>query len=101
MYVADRAPWAKDCDGTKMVFLPGTQKQPHPRSNDYSAVSAEYNFTQFFERLSAYGIDSHQYFLHAKLPLKIYYRSGIRPGPGKNGKTINARVMVDGQSEDL
>ena len=83
-----------------MVYLPGTPDQPHPRSNDYSAVSAEYNFAEFFERLSAYGLDSHQYFLHAKLPLKIFYRSGIRPGPGKNGNTINARVMVDGQSED-
>jgi hypothetical protein len=98
--LADRNPWGKDSDGTKMVRLPGRRKRPHPRSDDYSAVSAEYNFAQFFERLSAYGIDSHQYFLHAKLPLKIYYRSGIRPGPGKDGRTINARVMVEGQSED-
>jgi hypothetical protein len=96
----DRRRRAKDGDGTKMVYLPGTPDQPHPRSNDYSAVSAEYNFAEFFERQSAYGLDSHQYFLHAKLPLKIFYRSGIRPGPGKNGNTINARVMVDGQSED-
>jgi hypothetical protein len=97
---ADRERRAKDHDGTKKVRLPGTADHPHPRSNDYSAVSAEYNFAQFFERLFAYGIDSHQYFLHAKLPLKVYYRSGIRPGPGKDGRTVNARVMVEGQSED-
>jgi hypothetical protein len=96
----DKDPRSKDPDGTKKVCLPGTPFHPHPRSNDYSAVSAEYNFAQFFERLFAYGIDSHQYFLHAKLPLKVYYRSGIRPGPGKDGRTINARVMVEGQSEN-
>jgi hypothetical protein len=93
----DGLPGQTTSDGTKVVYLPGTRHQPHPRTNDFSAVSAEYNFAQFFERLEAYGLDAHEYFLSAKLPLKVFYRSGIRPGPGKNGQTVNARVMVEGE----
>ncbi len=37
----------------------------------------------------------------AKLPLKIAYRSGVRPGRGKDGQTVNARVMVEGWAADF
>lgn len=81
----------------KPVRLPGTQKdQPPIRSNTFAAVSAYENFKQLFERFEAYGLDPENYFRITKLPLQVFYRSGIRPGPGKNGETINARVLVEG-----
>lgn len=70
------------------------------RSNDLSAVNAYRAIEEFFERLGAYGISAQGYFRLAKLPLEIAYRSGIRPGPGKNGQTVNARVLPEDFSAD-
>jgi hypothetical protein len=80
---------------------PQTPKQvsaggPLVRSNDASAVMAYWNVKQFFDRLRAYGLPPNQYFRIAPLPLEVRYRSGIRPGPGKDGQTVNARVRVRG-----
>jgi hypothetical protein len=92
----------------KTVDLPDTgPDKPYIRSNDFSAISAYKNVRQLFERLDAYGIGkwfdangvaTYPYFRMAELPLDIYYRSGVRPGPGKDGQTVNARVLVDGWS---
>lgn len=85
----------------KEVDLPDTGPDtPFIRSNDFSAISAYNNVRQFFERLDAYGIDAPAYFRVANTPLKIFYRSGIRPGPGKDGQTVNARVLPEGWSAD-
>jgi hypothetical protein len=78
----------------KRVNLPGGG--PPVRSNDSSAVMAYWNVRQFFDRLRAYGLPPDGYFRIAPLPLEVYYRSGIRPGPGKDGQTVNARVSVKG-----
>ena len=32
----------------------------------------------------------------ARLPLEVHYRSGIRPGPGKDGQAVNAQIRVKG-----
>ena len=78
----------------KIVNLPGGG--PPVRSNDASAVMAYWNVKQFFDRLRAYGLLPNAYFRIAALPLEVHYRSGIRPGPGKDGQTVNARVRVKG-----
>ena len=78
----------------KDVPLPGGG--PPVRSNDASAVMAYWNVKEFFDRLRAYGILPSDYFRIATLPLEVHYRSGISPGPGKDGQTVNARVRVKG-----
>jgi hypothetical protein len=85
----------------KKVDLPDTGSgTPSVRSNDFSAISAYNNVRQFFERLDAYGIGTPAYFRIASAPLKLFYRSGVRPGPGKDGQTVNARVLPEGWSVD-
>ena len=83
----------------KAVDLPGGG--PAIRSDDFSAVMAYWNVTDLFQRFDAYGIDANAYFRLATLPLKVAYRSGIRPGPGKDGQTVNARVLPEGWPVDL
>jgi len=77
----------------KDVNLPGTG--PAIRSDDFTAVAAFYNLGQLFDRLDTYGIDVSVYFRGADLPIHGAYRSGVRPGPGKSGQTINARVLPE------
>jgi len=84
----------------KTVDLPGTKYTPPIRSNDFSAINAYNNVRQFFKRLEAYGIDAASYFRIASLPLKVFYRSGVRPGPGKDGQTVNARILPEGWPVD-
>jgi hypothetical protein len=78
-----------------------TSGGPQVRSNDASAVMAYWNVKQFFDRLRAYGLSPKNYFRIAPLPLQVYYRSGIRPGPGKDGQTVNARVRVQGLPDNF
>jgi len=73
-----------------------TATTPPVHSNDASALQAYWYVKQFFDRLRAYGLAPDQYFRVAPLPLEVHYRSGIRPGPGKDGQTVNARVRVQG-----
>ena len=53
------------------------------------------------DRLKAYGLGVGPYFGMAKLPLKVAYRSGIVPGPGKDGQVVNARVYPENWRADL
>jgi hypothetical protein len=78
---------------------------PRSRSRDFAAISAFANIRQLFWRLEAYGLNNavdtngiptFPYFRLTKLPLKVHYRSGIRPGPGKDGQTVNACVLGEG-----
>ena len=93
--LADGPPPPPSPGDPKTVDLPDTSA-PLVRSNDFAAISAYNNVRQFFERLDAYGIDAVSYFRIASLPLKVFYRSGVRPGPGKDGQTVNARVLPEG-----
>ena len=47
------------------------------------------------------GLRPIDYFRIARLPLKLFYRSGIRPGPGKDGQAVNARVLAEGWKFDF
>jgi len=93
-----------DDDGQKPEALKEvdlTSGGPRVRSNDASAVMAYWNVKQFFDRLRAYGLSPTNYFRIAPLPVQVYYRSGIRPGPGKDGQTVNARVRVQGLPDNF
>ena len=48
-----------------------------------------------------YGLDPVTYFRLAALPLHVRYRAPIRPGPGKDGKTVNAMVDFDPPRADF
>jgi hypothetical protein len=86
----------------KEVRLPGTALDtPYALSNDFSAISAYNNVREFFNRLTAYGLLAYPYFRLAQMPLKLFYRSGIRPGPEKDGQTVNARILVEGFKPDF
>ena len=96
---ADRG---KPTGAAKEVDLPDTGlTAPRVRTNDFAAISAYQNVKRFLQRLHAYGLGTHRYFQVAKLPLKLFYRSGVRPGPGKDGQTVNARVLVEGWRVDF
>jgi hypothetical protein len=80
----------------KTISLRGKGKQPPIRSNDFSALNGYQNIKQLFERFDAYGMSPYEYFQMAKLPVKVAYRSGIVPGRGADGQTVNARVHPEG-----
>ncbi|WP_156438865.1 hypothetical protein [Bradyrhizobium valentinum] len=84
----------------KSVNLPGGTKPP-VHSDDFAAVSAFYNVSRIFNRLAAYGLDPFAYFRIGSLPLRLAYRSGMQAGPGKDGRTVNACVQVDGWPFDF
>jgi hypothetical protein len=99
--IADNPPGVTP-GSVKVVNLPGTGLDTPPAlSNDFSAISAFNNVREFFQRLAAYGLGAYPYFRVAQMPLKLFYRSGIRPGPGKDGQTVNARVLAEGWSPDF
>lgn len=80
--------------GTKTASLPGGAALP-PRCNLSAAISAYYHSKQFFELMAEAGLPAQNYVATAKPDIEIYYRSAIAPGPGKNGRTINAQVVYD------
>lgn len=84
----------------KSVDLPGGNLPP-VHSDDFSALSAFYNVSQVFNRLAVYGLDPFDYFRFASLPLRLSYRSGMQTGNGKDGRTVNACVQVDGWPVDF
>jgi len=82
----------------KRVRLPG--QGPRVRSNTLSAVGAFWALKDLFKRFNDYSIDPDTYFKIAQLPIEVVYRSGVRPGPGKDGQTVNARVLPKGWGVD-
>ena len=88
--------------GVKQVRLPATGAEVRPpiRSNILTAISAFYNFREVFACFDRYKIKPAVYFRFADLPLQVAYRSGIRPGPGRDGLTVNARVLPEGWEVD-
>jgi hypothetical protein len=82
----------------KRVRLPG--RGPSVRSNTLSAVGAFWALKDLFKRFDDYRINPNTYFKVAQLPIEVVYRSGVRPGPGKDGQTVNARVLPKGWGVD-
>lgn len=79
---------------TKIVHLPADTEIPL-RRNEFSALSAYVNCRDFFRMLDAFGIDPATFAVRAEPDIQIYYRYGITPGPGKDGRTVNAQVAFD------
>src|SRR5205085_541301 len=92
---ADRPPVI--AQNARSVALAGQADAPPVRSDDASAVQAFLHAKDLYERLEAYGWTlPADYFRVMKPDLRILYRSGISPGPGKDGCTVNARVIPEG-----
>lgn len=83
-------------DAVRKVELPGDG--PAVRSNDASAVQAFRHGREMLDRMRQYGIDPGRYFRLTRPQLDLHYRTGVSPGPGKDGRTINARVLAEGGS---
>jgi hypothetical protein len=78
---------------------PNTQPPPTPdasliRCNAFGETSARVNLGRFFARLQQYGINVDAYFRIGHPDVKAVCRSGILPGPGKDGNAVNARVTL-------
>jgi hypothetical protein len=84
---------------------PNTEPKRPPaslvRSNDFGEIGARTNLGRFFARLERYGIDPKAYFRLGRLRVVAVTRSGIRPGPGKDGNTVNARVTLGPWGKDF
>lgn len=77
------------------------------RTTAFGALSAYQHARELFDAMLSYGLDPKSYFRAARLPLRVRYWAGIRPGYGKDGKVVNASVDYDpprrqhrGQPED-
>jgi hypothetical protein len=68
---------------------------PHARTNAFAALSGYQHARELFDTMRLYGLDPLTYFRLAALPLHVRYRAPITPGPGKDGKTVNAMVDYD------
>src|SRR5262249_32371927 len=67
----------------------------HARMNPFAALSGYQHGRELLDTMESYGLDPNEYFRLASLPLRIRYRATIVPGPGKDGKTVNAMVDYD------
>jgi hypothetical protein len=67
----------------------------HSSAKKFGALSAYLHASELFDRLRACGFLPAEYFRAAALPLVARYRAPIRPGPGGDGKTINAQVNYE------
>ena len=66
-----------------------------PRASAVDAAHAYYHGSDLFDRLIAFGLGLgpvDYYFKVAKLPLILRFRSGVAPGAGSDGQTVNAQV---------
>ncbi|UWR70139.1 hypothetical protein K4K95_08155 [Phaeobacter inhibens] len=66
-----------------------------PRRNVSSAISAYWHSKTFFDNMRGLGLAPESYMATAEGPLAVHYRSGIVPGPGRDGRTINAQVRYE------
>lgn len=82
----------------------------HPRTSGFVELSAyqhvrarfgDGRLRPLFDTIIKYGLSPSDYFLFATKPLLVRHRAGIFPGPGKDGKTVNAQVDFDPPSSDL
>ncbi len=87
-------------NAARPVELPGTGG-PEVRSDDASAVQVFRHVRELFERLDAYQLPTSEYFRTAQAKIDVFYRSGISPGPSKDGSTVNARVLPEGWSANF
>ena len=73
---------------------------PSARSNEFAALSAYRQTSDLFNVIDDCGLSRNEIFRFAAPPLIVRYRSTIRPGSGKDGKTVNAQVDFDPPEND-
>src|SRR5207237_3640769 len=62
----------------------------NPRMNSFAALSGYQHGRELWDTMRGYGLSPAQYSKFAQHPLRARYRGPINPGPGKDGKTVNA-----------
>jgi len=75
------------------VVQPGAL--PQARMNAFAALGGYRHARELFDTMRDYGFSPALFFRRAGWPLHVRYRAPIRPGPGKDGKTVNAQVDYD------
>ena len=80
-------------DQEQVVYEPNVVQ--HARTNEFAALSGYQHARELFDTMRLYGLDPVTYFRLAALPLHVRFHAGIIPGPGKDGKTVNAMVDYD------
>ncbi|MFO1085513.1 MAG: hypothetical protein U1E21_13180 [Reyranellaceae bacterium] len=88
-------------------FDPPREPQGHAfkyeeRTNEFAAVNAYYHLDRMFHRLQLFGLGSASY---ASKPgfaaqAEAIHRAAIRPGPGGDGRCINAQFRIRPGRED-
>jgi hypothetical protein len=68
---------------------------PHARTSVFAAASGYQHARELFDTMRGYGLWPSAFLKFASWPLRVRYRAPIRPGPGKDGKTVNAQVDYD------
>ncbi len=64
------------------------------RSNDFAAVNAYYHLDDMFHRLEMFGLPFKSYAPGFFPKADIIHRAAIRPGPGGDGRCINAQTRI-------
>ena len=70
------------------------------RTDTFAAINAYHHGRDLFQRMTRFGLVPDDYFKFASLPLIVRYRSGIEPGPGRDGQLINAQARWSPQAMD-
>ncbi|RYF17492.1 MAG: hypothetical protein EOO30_07030 [Comamonadaceae bacterium] len=85
-----------DAKRPRPVDLAGLNGPPI-RNDDASAIQAFFHGRDLVQRIEAYGWTNPAAYFRLTAPeIKIFYRSGVSPGPGGDGRTVNARVIPEG-----
>ncbi len=71
------------------------------RTDTFASINAYHHARDLFQRLTRFGLVPEDIFKFASLPLLVRYRSGIEPGPGKDGRLINAQARWTPTSASL
>jgi len=88
-----------DADNGPYRFVVPPDGKVHPRSDLQSAISAFHHFDTFFQQVDAFGLKGKSLLRRTNLPVQVHYRSGIAPGRGKDGNTVNARVALVNETD--
>jgi len=67
--------------------------QAHDQGDTLAAHAAFRHVNGLFERMQRYGLDPEAQLPFVAFPIDVEYRAGITPGPGRDGRTVNAQVL--------
>jgi hypothetical protein len=73
---------------------PGTAFNYDARTNHFAAVNAYYHLDGMFQRLNDFGLPFADYAPTFSKTSEVIHRAAIRPGPGGDGRCINAQIRI-------